>query len=130
MTPPADSGDAPLRRIVRLMLALAAFGILAWTLARGLQGGVSFLAGAAVSGFSFWWLQRMVRSVELAVRDGRSKGSSALLHSLRILLLGGALYGILRVYEVILPALVTGLLVAVAAITLEALYEWKNDPTS
>ncbi len=126
----SDSGDASLKRIARLMLGLAGLGLAGWLIAKGVRGAVSFAAGAAVSSFSFWWLQRMVRGMEEAAKGGRAKGASAVIHSLRILLLGGVLYVILRVYEVILPALVTGLLVAVAAITLEALYEWKNDSTS
>lgn len=126
----SSSGDASLKRIARLMLVLAGLGVAGWLIAKGVRGAASFLAGAAVSSFSFWWLQRMVRGMEEAAKGGRAKGASAVIHSLRILLLGSVLYVILRVYEVILPALVTGLLVAVAAITLEALYEWKNDSTS
>lgn len=122
--------DAALRRITRILLALAAAGTLAWLAAKGLRGAVSFAAGAAVSGFSFWWLQRLVGGMEEAVKTGRARGASAVIHSLRILLLGGALYGILRVYEVFVPALVTGLLVTVAAITLEVLYEWFYGTTS
>ncbi len=122
--------DTSLRRIARYMLGLAAAGALAWLAARGLREAASFLAGAAVSGFSFWWLQRMVLGMEEAAKGGRAKGASAVIHSLRILLLGGVLYVILRVYEVILPALVTGLLVTVAAITLEVLYEWFYGTTS
>jgi hypothetical protein len=124
-----DAGDGSLRRIARLMAVLAALGAVAWMVARGVPGVVSFVAGAAVSGLSFWWLQRIVRGMEEAAKSGRVRGASAVVHSFRILLLGGVLYGILRVYEVILPALVTGLLVAVTAITLEALYEWKNGTT-
>lgn len=122
--------DAALRRITRILLALAAAGALVWLAAKGARGAVSFAAGAAVSGFGFWWLQRLARGMEEAVKSGRAKGASALFHSLRILLLGGVLYAILRVYEVFIPALVTGLLVTVAAITLEVLYEWIYGTTS
>lgn len=119
-----------MRRIALIMAALAVIGGAAWFAARGLRGLISFAAGAAVSSLSLWWLNRIVTSVEQAVRDGRTPGGRALLHSLRILLLGGGLYGILRLYEVFVPALVTGLLVAVTAITLDALYEWFYGPTS
>lgn len=123
-------GEAALRRITRILLALAAAGAAGWLAAKGVRGLVSFAAGAAISGFSFWWLQRLARTLEQAAKTGKAKGASAAVHSLRILLLGGALYGILRVYEVFAPALVTGLLVTVAAITLEVLYEWIYGTTS
>jgi len=119
-----------MRRIALFIGGLTLAGAIAWLAARGLQGLISFAAGAAVSSLSLWWLNRIVTSVEQAVRDGRTPGGRALLHSLRILLLGGGLYGILRLYEVFVPALVTGLLVAVTAITLDALYEWFYGPTS
>lgn len=127
MTP---DGGATLRRIAFIIAALSAAGLLAWLAARGVRAAVSFAAGAAVSSLSLWWLNRMVRSAEQAIRDGRPPGPGTLLHSLRLLLLGGGIYGILRIYEVFVPALVTGLLVAVTAITLEALYEWLYGPTS
>ena len=112
-----------MRRIGRLILGLTAGGVVVWLAAKGVRGAFSFLSGAAISALSFWWLQRIVSGLEEAVRGGSSPGGKAALHGLRILLLGGALYGILKVYQAFVPALVTGLLVAVAAITIEALYE-------
>lgn len=112
-----------MRRIALLMITLAAAGTLAWLAFRGGRAALSFLTGAAVSGVSFWWLQHMVAGLEKAVRDGKTPGGKAALHALRIFLLGGSLYVILKLYEVHVPALVTGLLVTVAAITLEAVRE-------
>lgn len=106
------------------MLVLFALGALGWLAAKGVRGVVSFTAGAAVSSLSLWWLSRIVASLEEAARGGHVSGGKSVLHAFRIFLLGGSLYAIVRVYEVFVPALVTGLLVAVAAITLEALYEF------
>lgn len=111
-------------RIAKLIAVLAAAGLTGWLLAKGVRGGVSFGAGAAVSALSFWWLSRMVAGIEKAALGGRISGGRTALNAARIFLLGGSLYVIVRVYEVFVPALVTGLLVTVVAITLEALYEF------
>ena len=112
-----------MRRIARLIMALAVAGTLAWLAAKGARGAISFLSGAAVSTLSFWWLRQIVSGLDEAVRGGNSSGAKAALHGLRIFVLCGVLYGILKVYQAFVPALVTGLLVAVAAITIEAIYE-------
>jgi len=89
----------------------------------GQKGALGFLAGAAVSWLSFSLLYRLVKDVESAA-SGRSGGAAAaVLHSLRYLVLGGAIYVIVKLYGVFVPALALGLLVAVAAATLEAIYE-------
>lgn len=105
------------------MLILAAIGSAAWLLARGVPGLVSFLAGAGVSATSFWLLHRSTGDVERAARGQQTSGLNAVFGGLRIFILGCLLYGILRSYGVFLPALATGLLLAVIAITIEALFE-------
>lgn len=113
-----------MKRVWTGVAALFAAGLAAWLVARGVRGGVSFAAGAAISALSLWGLSRMTAIVQEAATSGRPPGARTAVHAFRIFLLGGAVYVILRVYEVIIPALVTGLLVAVTAITLEALYEF------
>jgi hypothetical protein len=77
--------------------------------------------GTALSFVNFlWW-----RSVAEAV-GGSGKAlwrSSALVLSLRYLLIGGAIYAIVKILKITPEALLAGLLVSVAAVVLEALYE-------
>ena len=47
-----------------------------------------------------------------------------LVHVFRLVLLGGAMFAILRVYKASPNSLCVGLLVPVVSIALEALYEW------
>jgi hypothetical protein len=111
------------RRLVRIMLGLTAAGALAWSLLLGLDGLRSFAAGAAISWLSFFLLHRLIADVGTALEGGRPHPLSFLIHALRTLILGGAAYVILKVYEAHSGALVTGLLVTVSAAVVEALLE-------
>lgn len=105
------------------MVALTLSGAAGCALWAGRKGLVGFLAGAGVSWTSFVLLHRLTRDVESAATGGHAGVAAAVLHSLRYLILGGAIYVIVRLYGVFVPALALGLLVAVAAATLEAIYE-------
>jgi hypothetical protein len=110
-------------RVVRLMAVLGVLGaVVSWSLA-GTRGLLGFLGGALLSSLSFWLLHRLVRDLSKGAEGGRVGGPSVLLHAFRFLILAGVAYGILKTYEVSIPAMGAGLLVAVASITLEALYE-------
>ncbi len=111
------------RRIALLMLGLSILGTAAWWAAKGIPGLAGFLGGAAISSFSFWLLHRLVRDIQAATEGQPVRGTSAFLHAFRTLLLGGAAYAIVSTYGSCRPALVTGLLVAVTAATLEVLIE-------
>lgn len=111
------------RRVAWIMFALTAFGAAGGALWAGRKGLAGFLAGAGVSWASFVLLHRLTRDIESAASGHRTGAAAVVLHSLRYLILGGAIYVIVRVYGVFVPALALGLLVAVAAATLEALYE-------
>lgn len=106
-------------RIARLMLGLAVAGAAVSWFVAGRAGVTGFLGGALLSSVSFWLLHRLVRDLTGA----RTTGPSVLLHAFRFILLAGLAYGILRTYEVSLKAMGAGLLLAVVAITLEAVYE-------
>lgn len=110
-------------RIARVAVALVLLGAAIWWAAAGLSGLLSFLGGAAISGLSFWLLHRLVSDTQAAAEGRRVRGASVLLHAFRMLLLGGAAYGILSTYGSHRPALVTGLTVAVTAATVEVLIE-------
>jgi len=119
----ANDGAGVIRRVVKIMAGLTVAGAPFCSLWAGQKGALGFLAGAAVSWLSFSLLYRLVKDVESAA-SGRSGGAAAaVLHSLRYLVLGGAIYVIVKLYGVFVPALALGLLVAVAAATLEAIYE-------
>jgi hypothetical protein len=110
-------------RIVRVGGMLVLLGSAVWWAAAGLSGLLSFVGGAAISGLSFWLLHRLVSDIQAAAGGRRVGGAAVLLHGLRMLLLGGAAYGILNTYGSNQPALVTGLTVAVTAATVEVLIE-------
>lgn len=118
-----NEGKGVVRRVVWIMAALTLAGGPACWIWAGRQGAVGFLAGAAVSWVSFGLLYRLVKDVESAASGRTGSAAAAALHSLRYLILGGAIYVIVRLYGVFVPALAIGLLVAVAAATLEAVYE-------
>jgi len=124
-TSPADGLDYTriIRRIARLMLGLAILGSAIWWAAKGLPGLAGFLGGALISCLSFWLLHRLVRDIQAATEGHSVRGTSAFLHAFRTLILGGAAYVIVSTYGSCRPALVTGLLVAVTAATLEVLIE-------
>jgi hypothetical protein len=118
-----NEGAGVVRRVVWIMVALTLAGTPFCALWAGRKGAIGFLAGAAVSWVSFSLLYRLVKDVESAA-SGRAGGAgAAVLHSLRYVVLGGAIYVIVRLYGVFVPALALGLLVAVAAATIEAVYE-------
>jgi hypothetical protein len=117
----ADSYERALRRIVRFTLAVGAAGVIVTLVMRGPRPAAGFLLGTALSFVNFlWW-----RSVADAI-GGAGKAlwrSSALVLSLRYLLIGGAIYVIVKILKITPEALLAGLLVSVAAVVLEALYE-------
>jgi len=105
------------------MVALTLAGTPFCALWAGRKGAIGFLTGAAVSWVSFSLLYRLVKDVESAASGRAGGAAAAVLHSLRYVVLGGAIYVIVRLYGVFVPALALGLLVAVAAATIEAVYE-------
>ena len=115
--------DRILRRITLLMAGLSLLGTLIWYLAAGWPGLLSFLGGAAISALSFWLLHRLVSDLSAAAEGRQVRPASVLLHAFRMLILGGAAYAILHSYGSFRPALVTGLVLAITAATLEVLIE-------
>ena len=119
----ANDGAGVVRRVVWIMIALTLAGTPFCALWAGQKGAIGFLAGAGVSWVSFSLLYKLVKDVESAASGSFGSAASILIHSLRYLILGGAIYVIVRLYGVFVPALALGLLVAVAASTIEAIYE-------
>lgn len=110
-------------RIAKVGVGLAIVGAAVWWAAAGVSGLVSFAGGAGISGLSFWLLHRLVSDIQAAAEGRKVRGASVVLHAFRMLILGGAAYGILSTYGSHRPALVTGLTVAVTAATVEVLIE-------
>lgn len=115
--------DRILGRITRLMAGLALLGALCWFLAAGWPGLLSFLGGSAISALSFWLLHRLVSDLSAAAEGRPVRPASVILHAARMLILGGAAYAILHTYGSFPPALVTGLVLAISAATVEVLLE-------
>lgn len=109
---------SPFRRIYVLMAILAAAGLAGCAFWKGFRGAASFTAGAVISLASFLSLQQIG-----PVLTGKAGGLRVFFLSFRMLLLFGFAYAILQIYEGFLPATACGLLLAVAAITLEAIYQ-------
>lgn len=113
-------------RIVRLMLALAVAGAAGFYLLDGAAGALSFAGGAAISALSFWLLHRLVGDATAALEGRPVKPLSVLLHAFRLMILGGAAYGIVSIYGSSRRALAGGLMLAITAATLEVLIELSH----
>ena len=114
---------AVLRRIRWIYIILLMAGMFVFAAQGNRRNAGSFLAGAATAGVSFWMLKRLVDDLGAAM-DGRKPGAAGIIvHALRLTLLGGALFVILKFYAASPTIVGVGLLVPVASITLEALYE-------
>lgn len=113
-------------RIVRLMAVLAVAGIAVFALVDGAGGALSFLGGAAISSLSFWLLHRLVSDMTAAAEGRPVRTFSVLLHTFRLMILGGAAYAIVVTYGSSRRALAGGLMLAVMAATLEVLLELSH----
>lgn len=105
------------------MAVMTAAGPVLWWVFGRWHGALSFLAGAALSWLSFLLLHRFVRDVDAALGGAKPNPLSFLLHAFRTLILGGAAYVIVKVYEATPLALATGLLVTVASAAAAALVD-------
>lgn len=111
------------RRIRQICLVLTVIGTIGFAAQGNRHKAISFLAGAAISSLSFYLLHRLVVDMGAATEGEKPRGASFVLHAFRLVILGGATFGILRFYGASVSALAVGLIVPVTAITLEALYE-------
>jgi hypothetical protein len=115
----ADFYEQALRRVRRFAVVLALTGTAAVLAAYGLRTAVGFMLGAALSILNFRGLSMLVNVI-----GGAKPGAlAAVLIALRYLLIGCAIYVIVRFLGVTPAAVVWGLLAAFAAVILEILYE-------
>jgi hypothetical protein len=75
--------------------------------------------GAIISALNFRWLKQ----VAMMLGSGRARPRAAVALGLRYLLLAGAAYVILKYSVISLPATLSGLFVAVAAVIFEILFQ-------
>lgn len=105
--------------VTRWKLGLAVAGALVWLVAAGTLHALAFCAGAAASGASFWFLTQMVKGVG----NEKAHPARAALGAVRLAVIGYLLFVIMENYRLPQPPLVTGLLVALAAISIEVIRE-------
>jgi hypothetical protein len=113
--------ESAVRRMLRFSIAVGVAGVLVALIARGPRVAGGFFFGAALSLLNFrWWI-----TVAGAIGDsGKTplRGSAVFL-LLRYLLFGAAFYVIVKFLKITPASLLAGLLVSVAAVMLEILYE-------
>jgi hypothetical protein len=118
-TPDTRDWDAVLRRVIRWQFVIAAVGLVAWWLFAGFSEALSFALGAGLALLSFFLLHRVVVRTD----ENKSTVVAWLVAATRYLLYALIIFAIVRNYEVRLTAVLTGVCISVAAITLEAIYE-------
>jgi hypothetical protein len=114
-----DFYERALRRVRFLAFVLGLTGTILILLAYGLRTATGFMFGAALSILNFRGLSMLVNII-----GGAKPGAfAAVLIALRYLLIGCAIYVIVRFLGVTPAPVVWGLLAAFAAVILEILYE-------
>ncbi len=113
--------DWYLRSLVRMekaAFALAAAGIIAVLIGAGWRNALGFAGGAVISHFNFSLWKRIAAAVG---EDGANapSDSKAVVLGLRYLLIGGAMFVIIKVLNVSVLMVLGGLLVSVAAMLVE-----------
>ena len=111
-------------RLVKVMTAITAVGVVAAGVWRGWKWGGGFAVGAAISWFNFYWLKRLTESLG----STRVRRRSAIFLASRYLVLGLIAYVILRYTSISLPAALAGLFVSTAAVIVEILFELVYGP--
>jgi len=107
-----------IRRITRIMLALALLGASVLAAVKSVRIGIAFLIGCAVSYLSFWGWQQVA-----AALGPTPKKRSSWAFTIRVIVLGALACVIIKFLGLDVAAAVTGLLVSAAAVILELIYE-------
>ena len=118
-TPDERFLNRAVERIWKVMWSVAAGGAIALLAWRGWLWSAGWLLGSMVSALNFRWLKQL--SDALGGEGGKPR--TAVFLGMRYLLLGGGAYVILKYSVVSLPATLSGLFVAVAAVIFEILFE-------
>ncbi len=113
--------EAMAKGVFRIAFILCGLGAIGFAFATGSKGTISFAIGATASAALLFLLHRTVRLLDITGAENPSRGAMFLL-GFGQLAVFAAVYGILKVYEVSIPAMGTGLFVGIAAITLETVW--------
>ncbi len=105
--------------VMRWKVGLALAGAGAWWAYGGKMYAMAFCVGALASAASFWFLKGLVTALGTE-KPGAWVGVGG---TIRLAVIGYVLFVIIENYRLPLPALVTGLLVAIAAISIEVIRE-------
>jgi hypothetical protein len=116
----SDFYDHALRRIRILTVVLGAIGTLALLSLEGSRSGLAFLLGTALSIVNFQGLEMLANALGGTKKPGLLAG---LFIGLRYILLGIALYVIVRILGFAAVPVLAGLLAPFGAALLEILYE-------
>ncbi len=117
----ADFYELALARIIRISIAAGALGSIVALLTHGSRAATGFLVGAIISLLNFrWW---MGLAGALGDSGKAPLRASAAFMTLRYVLAALVIYAIVKVLEITLAAVLSGLFVSVAAIIIEILYE-------
>jgi hypothetical protein len=116
-----DVYEKACKRIERFTIAVSILGALIALPVKGPLFFVGFLLGATLSLVNFYWWSGVARAIGSS--GTAPLRSSAVFLVLRLLLFGGAIYAIVRVLKITPAALLAGLLVSLAAVIVEILYE-------
>lgn len=128
MDPEQRLFDSALRRITGGTIALTGGGVLICLAWHGWKWAGAYLLGAGASYLNFRWLKRVVDALGAAL-SARPSPKFAILIGLRYALLGAGAYVIVNFTSLSLPAALIGLLVPVAAVILEIIYELVYAPS-
>jgi hypothetical protein len=108
------------KRVLRITLSLGAVGALAVLVRWGWRDALGFVVGSALS---YWSFLNFVKLAETVGWSGKApaKGSAGFF-ALRYLLIGGAIYVMIRYLGSTPGVLIVGLLTSFAALVLELLW--------
>jgi len=113
--------ERALKRMHRLTLAVGAAGVIVALILYGPRIAAGFLLGATFSLLNLRWWTGVADAIG-GTGKAPVRGSAGLL-AMRYVLVAGAIYVIVKFLKITPAALLAGLLVSVAAVMLEALYE-------
>jgi hypothetical protein len=114
--------DRALRRMTWLAIALGAAASIYIGLRFKWIDALGCAAGAAAAIFNFHWWKRLTGGLEPS-SETRSQPRSAVFLGLRYLILGAVCFAIIKIFEVNYLALIIGLMVPVAAVLAEIVFE-------
>ena len=121
MSGDAEFYDRAFRRIDRVAYVLAGLFVIGVLVQQGWRNALGCGIGAVLSFVNLRLWKRVANSIS---GDGRVPGTgSPVLLGMRYLLLGALIFVIINYFEVSLLAVLAGLLVSVAAVILEMVYE-------